>query len=44
MYWTEILLIFLLLLIVLILILAFSCRTDYSNIDKDRDKFLSISV
>jgi len=44
MYWTEILLIILLLLIVLILILGFSCRSDYSNIDKESDKFLSISV
>ncbi len=44
MYCTEILLIILLLLIVLIIILAFSCRSDYRNMDKESEKFLSISV
>ncbi len=42
MYWTEILIIVLLLIIFLIMVIACSCRNDYTNIDKESEKFFVI--
>ena len=42
MYWAEILIIVLLVIIFLIMIIVCSCRNDYTNIDKESEKFLVI--